>query len=69
MQTLQFTLIDNELVYAALDCYWPACRLAAVSDDRVSGEFEFQQQLSIYDEDLDINIHLCPDGNCISRTK
>ncbi|KAH8729173.1 hypothetical protein BGZ61DRAFT_529423 [Ilyonectria robusta] len=53
----QFALNDNELVYAA------------VSDDRVSGEFEFQQHLSIYDEDLDINIHLCLGDHCLSRTK
>ncbi|KAK7423337.1 hypothetical protein QQX98_001128 [Neonectria punicea] len=53
----QFALKDNELVYAA------------VGDDRVSEEFEFQQQLSVYDEDLDINFHLCLGDECLSRTK
>ncbi|KZZ89386.1 hypothetical protein AAL_07685 [Moelleriella libera RCEF 2490] len=51
----QFALRDNELVYAG--------------DDRVSGESEFQQQRSIYDEDLNINIHMCLGDNCLSRIK
>ncbi|KAH6869421.1 hypothetical protein B0T10DRAFT_594670, partial [Thelonectria olida] len=39
-----------------------------VGDDRVSGEFEFQHSRSTYDEDLDINIHLCRHDKCRDRT-
>ncbi|KAH7160286.1 hypothetical protein B0J13DRAFT_126050 [Dactylonectria estremocensis] len=41
----------------------------AVGDDHVSDELEFHQLLSVYDEDLDINIHLCLGHDCAYRAK